>query len=288
MSTPGGRSSEYVLTVGGVNLCADTFGDRNHPAVLLPSSAMLFWEDALCRRMAAAQRFVVRYDIRDTGRSTACPAGAPDYSLRDLGADQVGVLNALDLPRAHLVGFSVTGWICQLTALDHPDRVSALTLINTRPTAPGPADTDLPEHADRIMTFLAEAAAPDWSDRTAVIDHCVEQARVLAGPRGADNLEARQHVTRIVDRTTDMAASSGNLAFAEAGERWRERLVGLAVRTLVIHGTDDPFFPYGNGEALAREIPDAELMPLDGIGHELPIVTWERVLAAVVAHTPEG
>lgn len=287
MSTPVGPSSEQVLTVGGVDLCADTFGDRKHPAVLLPSSAMLFWEDAFCRRLAAARRFVVRYDLRDTGRSTACPAGAPNYSLRDLVSDQVGVLDALDLPRAHLVGFSVSGWVCQLAALDHPDRVSALTLINTRPTAPGPADADLPEHADRIMAFHTEVAVPDWSDRTAVIDHCVEQARLLAGPGGADSHEVRQQVTRIVDRTTDMAASTGNLAFVEAGERWRERLDGLAVRTLVIHGTDDPFFPYGNGEALAREIPGAELMPLDGIGHELPIVTWERVLAAVVAHTPD-
>ncbi|MGW6697011.1 alpha/beta fold hydrolase [Nocardia sp. NPDC055049] len=288
MPLHGQGSPEHTVAVGDVDLCVSTFGHRRHPPVLLPNTSRLFWEDRFCDRLADAGRFVLRYDIRDTGRSTASAPGAPGYSLRDLVADLVGLMDVFELPRAHLVGFSVAGWICQLAALDHPDRVSALTLINTRPTAPGPADPDLPEHSDRIMAFFTERPHPDWSDRAAVIDYGVEQARVRAGTHGFDELRARRHATHMVDRTTDMASSVLNLAYVEAGDRWRERLGEIAVPTLVAHGTDDPFFPYGNGEAMAREIPGADLLPLTGIGHELPDVTWDRLLAAMLVLHPES
>ncbi|RMI33393.1 alpha/beta fold hydrolase [Nocardia stercoris] len=280
------RSPEHLVTVGDIELCVTTFGDRRHPAVVLPSTSRLFWADSFCDRLAAAGRFVLRYDMRDSGRSTTYPAGAPGYSLRDLAADIVGLLEAFDVPRAHLVGFSVAGWICQLAALDHPDRVSALTLIATRPTAPGPADPDLPEHSDRVLEFMTGTPAPDWSDRAAVIDYQVAQARILAGASGFDEAEAREQAARITDRTTDVAAGLLNVAFAPAGDRWRERLGELTMPTLVVHGTDDPFFPYGNGQALVLEIPGATLLPLPGIGHELPATTWDRLAAAMLALQP--
>ncbi|MEU4651360.1 alpha/beta fold hydrolase [Nocardia fluminea] len=281
-------SSEHMVTVGDVELCVRTFGDPRRPPVLLPSTSRLFWEDRFCDRLAGAGRFVVRYDIRDTGRSTAYAPGSPGYNLRDLVTDLVGLMDVFELPRAHLVGFSVAGRICQLAALDHSDRVSALTLINTRPTAPGPADPDLPEHSDRIMTFFTEHPRPDWSDRAAVIDYGVEQARVRAGTHGFDEQLARRQSTHLAERTTDTAASMLNLAYVDAGERWRERLGEIAAPTLVAHGTDDPFFPYGNGQAMAREIPGADLLPLSGIGHELPDTTWDRLLTAMVALDPES
>ncbi len=281
------RSPEQLVTVGDVDLCVSTFGDRRQPPVILPCTSKLFWENRFCERLAGPGRFVVRYDIRDTGRSTAYPTGSPGYSLRDLASDIIGLMDVFELPRAHLVGFSVAGWICQLAALDHNDRVSALTLINTRPTPPGPADPDLPEHSDRIMDFFTESPAPDRSDRTAVIDHLVEGARILSGTKGFDEQWARRHATRMVDRTTDTAAGELNLAYADAGDRWRERLNDLTMPTLVVHGTDDPFFPFGNGQAMAREIPGASLLPLEGIGHELPATTWDQLLAAIRTLEPE-
>ncbi|WP_194833402.1 alpha/beta fold hydrolase [Nocardia sp. XZ_19_369] len=282
------RSPEHLVTVGDADLCVTTFGSWRQPPVLLPSTSRLFWEDEFCERLARAGRFVLRYDIRDTGRSTAYPTGSPGYTLRDLASDIIGLLDVFELPRAHLVGFSVAGWICQLAALDHPDRVSALTLINTRPTSPGPADPDLPDHSDRIKESFTKTPAPDWSDRAAVIDYCVEQARIRAGANGFDDQEGRHQATRIVDRTTNITSSMLNLAYVEAGDRWRERLSNLTVPTLVAHGTDDPFFPYGNGEAMAREIPVATLLPLNGIGHELPPTTWDQLLAAMLALQPES
>jgi pimeloyl-ACP methyl ester carboxylesterase len=281
------RSPEHMVTVGEIELCVSTFGARRQPPVLLPSTSRLCWEDRFCARLAGAGRFVLRYDIRDTGRSTAYPAGAPGYSLRDLASDLIGLLDVFELPHAHLVGFSVAGWICQLAALDHPDRASALTLINTRPTPPGPPDPDLPEHSDRVMEFFHTFPRPNWSDRTAAIEYSVEQSRICSGTNGFEEQEARRQATRMFDRTTDMAASILNLAYADAGDRWRERLRELTVPTLVAHGTDDPFFPYANGEALAREIPGAALLPLPGIGHELPSSAWDQLLTAMLALQPE-
>jgi pimeloyl-ACP methyl ester carboxylesterase len=125
-----------TLTVRGVELCAETFGDPSAPPLLLimgSGASMDWWEEDFCERLAAGGRFVVRYDHRDTGQSVTYPPGKPDYTGDDLMADAVGVLDALGLASAHVVGMSMGGALAQLVALDHPDRVASLTLISTSP-----------------------------------------------------------------------------------------------------------------------------------------------------------
>ena len=127
------------VRVNGADLEVETFGDVRWPAILLiagSNSSMDGWEPDFCRRLAAGPRFVIRYDHRDTGGSTTWPAGRPGYHSRELAQDALGVLDALGVARAHLVGVSMGGAIAQLLALDHPDRVVALTLIAT---SSGPA-----------------------------------------------------------------------------------------------------------------------------------------------------
>lgn len=283
---------ERLVPVNGVELCAQTFGGPDAPPVLLIGNSMLTWPDELCARLAETPRQVVRYDLRDTGRSTTVDPDAPGYTLRDLVADAAGLLEALGLPRAHVAGFGVGGWIAQLLALDHPDRVAALTLIATRPTAPGPADPDLPEHDGKLMKFIMSAPKPDWTDRASVLAAMAEMARHLAGPAGHDEAAARALAGRVFDRAVVPAgvdpakvhrSNQSATAFAamDSGPRWRERLGGITAPTVVLHGTDDPFFPLGNGEALAREIPGATLVRLPGTGHELPPRVWDEVVAAL-------
>ncbi|MFC6878842.1 MULTISPECIES: alpha/beta fold hydrolase [Actinomadura] len=277
-------------TSGGI--CTETFGDGGDPPLLLVGLSMLTWPDGLCARLAAGRRFVVRYDLRDTGRSVTVDPDAPGYTLRDLVADAVGVLDAFGLPRAHVAGFGPGGWIAQLLALDHPDRVASLTLVGTRPTAPGPADADLPEHAPELMAFVTGAPKPDWSDRDDVVEYMVAHARVFGGTRGVDEAEVRERAGRIFDRAGGRFQRSNQLgtAFAamDCGERWRERLPEVTAPTLVVHGDDDPFFPIGNGRALAREIPGAELLVLPETGQELPCRVWDVVVPAVLRHTSGG
>lgn len=280
--------NDEVIRVNGVDLGVETFGECAGPAVLLVGSSMLTWADGFCERLAAGGRFVIRYDMRDTGRSVGYEPGAAPYTLRDLVADAVGVLDAFGVGEAHLVGFSVGGWIAQLAALDHPGRVASLTLIATRPTAPGPSDADLPEHSERLMAHIMGAAEPDWSDRAAVVGHLVESDRHFAGTLPFDEAARREVAGRVFDRTANVKSALTNIAFIDHGGRWRERLGQVGAPTLVIHGLEDPFFPYGNGQALAKEIPGARLLPLEGMGHELPPAVWDVVVPAIVRHTAGG
>src|SRR5258707_1187351 len=116
---PGMANGEVLLEANGVELCVETFGDAADPAVLLvhgASASMMWWEEELCRRIAAGGRYVVRFDNRDTGRSVSYPAGRPGYAMRDMAGDAVGILDALGIGRAHLVGRSMAGGIVTVAA----------------------------------------------------------------------------------------------------------------------------------------------------------------------------
>ena len=222
---------------------------------------------------------------RDTGRSESYPPGEPGYSFADLVDDAVGVLDATATERVHVVGMSTGGWIAQLLALGYPERVATLTLIASRPNAPGPVDDDLPGHHEAIMDAIMNTPDPDWSDERAVVDHLVRQARTLAGAGAFDEASARAHAEAEVARTTDVRCATTNVGFADHGPRWRERLGEITAPTLVLHGEDDPFFPIGNGEALAAEIPDAHLVRLGRAGHRLPAHAIPIVAEELIAHT---
>jgi pimeloyl-ACP methyl ester carboxylesterase len=281
-------AGERILRANGVDLCVETFGHPADPAILLimgAASSMLWWDDEFCRQLAAGPRFVIRYDQRDTGRSVTYEPGAPGYTFPDLLGDAVGVLDALDVTRAHLVGMSMGGAVAQLAALDHPERVASLTLMSTSPA--GPAEPDLPPTTEELRAhFAAEAPTPDWSDRAAVIDHAVEDLRPYASPsRPFDEAAYRDLAGREFDRATNIESSVTNHFVLEGGNRWRERLGEVVAPTLVIHGDEDPLFPLGHAEALAREIPGARLLVLERTGHELPRETWDVVVPAILAHT---
>jgi pimeloyl-ACP methyl ester carboxylesterase len=283
------RASVQIIEANGVNLCAETFGDRTDPGILLimgSGASMDWWEDEFCERLATGPRFVIRYDHRDTGQSVSYEPGAPRYTSGDLVADTVGLLDAFGLAAAHLVGMSMGGALAQLVALDHPDRVVSLTLISTSPAGPEP---DLPPMSEEAKARFAKVSEPDWSDREAVIDYGVELARASAsGSRPFDEAGMRELWGRVVDRTGNVESSFKNHDLVEGGERWRERLGGLTVPTLVIHGAEDPLFPLGHGSALAREIPGARLLALERTGHELPRAVWDVVVPAILEHTSAG
>jgi pimeloyl-ACP methyl ester carboxylesterase len=279
-------SKERMVHVNGVELCVESFGEREDPAILLMmglAGSMDFWEDDFCARMAAGGRFVIRYDQRDTGRSVHYPVGAPGYSGNDLVADAVGLLDVFGVARGHLVGLSSGGALAQVAALGHPDRVASLTLIATSPAG---ADPDLPDMPKEAAARFAALAAPDWSDADSVVEYGVAYARACAGDvLRFDERAWRELYRRVVTRSTDIQASFVNPETVESTGRWRERLGQLRAPTLVIHGTDDPMFPPGHGAALADEIPGAELLLLDGAGHELPRWTWDVAVPAILKHT---
>jgi pimeloyl-ACP methyl ester carboxylesterase len=248
----------------------ETFGDNADPALVLihgGGNTMLSWHDDLCERLAAGGRFVVRYDQRGSG-------------YPELVAECVALLDTRGLARAHLVGISLGAAIAQLMALDHPDRVATLTLASATPGGPAHPAPDLPGPS-RALPWPPD---PDWGDRAAVIDFLVEAERPYA--HSFDERTAREIAARVVDHRPDLEAYMTDTAEFDVGEPWRQRLGEITAPTLVVHGTEDPLFPLAHGEALAREIPGAELLALEHTGHEyFPRATWEVVVPALLAHS---
>jgi pimeloyl-ACP methyl ester carboxylesterase len=275
-----------TVEANGVTLGVEHFGDAAAPLVLLAGgTTMLSWPDALCAALARGGRHVVRYDLRDCGASTTVDPAAPAYTLRDLAADAAALARGLDDRPAHLAGIGVGGMVAQLAALEHPTAFSALTLAGTRPVAPGRPDDDLPDHDATRMDRLFSRPMPDWSDRAAVATFAAGGAEIL----GDDPAAARAIAERIWDRTprTEPAVQMANqmaMVFAklDCKPRWRERLPELAIPALVVHGRRDPFFPVGNGEALAREIPGARLLVLEQAATAIPDAAAGEVAAAML------
>jgi pimeloyl-ACP methyl ester carboxylesterase len=277
--------AERIVTLDGAELCTEAFGDPSDPPVLLvmgTGGSMLWWDEAFCAMLAGHGRFVIRYDQRDTGRSTTSDVGHPEYSGADLVADAAGVLDGYDIPAAHVVGVSAGGALAQVLALDHPDRVLSLVLISTSSVV-GDDRAPLPGPTEELTSFWT-ASQPGPADPDAVAGHLVAYMRVLAGGRRPfDEASAGDLVRRDMDRARDYAAVRNHELLD--GARPGRPLSAISVPTLVVHGTADPMFPPAHGEALAGAIPGARLLLLEDAGHGVEPADWETLAAAIADHT---
>jgi pimeloyl-ACP methyl ester carboxylesterase len=313
---------ETMVPANGVDLCLETFGEPDAPAVLLIAAgarSMDWWEEGFCRRLAGGGRFVIRYDHRDTGRSTSFPAGDPPYTQVDMAGDALGVLDALGIARAHIVGLSLGGGLAQRLAVEDPPRLRTVTLMSTSPRFVDEAPTANPRTATPMSTsprFVDEAptanprtATPmstspglvdeppataarrrppgsDYSNRAAAVEELVACVSAAGGRFTAGLEQLRQLAERVYDRTTDPAAACRNHWLAGCGPPVRDRLGTVDLPTLIMHGTADPLFSMAHPAALAREIPAARLVPLPGVGHEFPPqAVWDVVVEEILRHT---
>jgi pimeloyl-ACP methyl ester carboxylesterase len=274
---------ERLLTANGVPLCVETFGTPADPTILLihgASASMLWWEEQLCTRIAAGGRHVVRFDNRDTGRSISYPAGRPGYGLTDMVDDALGVLDALGIERAHVVGRSMAGTIAARAALRRPDRVASLTLVST-----SPGGTGLPPMADAFLDYVG-AGDPDPADPATVIPFVTGLMRVYSGGSPYfDERATRALVERDVARTNDVGACLTNHFVIDTGHPDPRMLTAIEAPTLVVHGERDPVFPLAHGEVLRDRIHGARLLTLPEAGHELPAPLWDRFVPALLDHT---
>lgn len=280
-----------LVPAGEAHLCVQAFGRFDDPAVLLiggATSSMDWWEPDFCRRLADAGRFVIRYDHRDTGQSSSSPLGSPAYSGDDLTLDALRVLDGLGVGAAHLVGVSMGGGMAQDLAVRFPARVLSLTLVATTAAFERAHPTALPPPEARLAaSFEDPPADPDWSDDDAVVERMVQVQGEYAGSLGFDEERVREIAREVVRRTTNVAASvSNHWLVVGGGDDSPRTMAEIRQPTLVLHGTEDPLFPLPHGEALAAEIPGAVLLPLEGMGHEVPPrAFWDVVVPALVTHT---
>jgi pimeloyl-ACP methyl ester carboxylesterase len=265
------------MRANGVELCVETFGDPAAPAVLLIHGAcasMLWWETELCAAIAAAGRFVIRYDNRDTGLSVSYPPGEPGYALSDLVLDAVGILDALGVDRAHVVGRSMSGAIALALGVDHADRVLSLTFVATTT-----GDSALPPMTQAFLEASAQEAPSD-------VETIVSVLRAYAGTSPFfDESTVRALAVQDVARTVNVASAMTNHFRIEFDAPRGGGFGDISVPALVVHGSLDPVYPLPHGEALRDAIPGASLLVLDSVGHDLPRPVWPVFVAALVEHT---
>ena len=269
-----------------MTLHTDAFGGSKDPAVLLVMGAMasaVWWPDEFCKQLAGRGRYVVRYDHRDTGESTSYEPGAASYTVEDLADDAVGVLDACGIGAAHFVGMSLGGYLSQLVALKHPERVRSLTLIaSERLTL---TDANLPAMNPSIPEYHARAAELDWTDRGAVIDYQVGAWRLLSGSAHPfDEAAIRAMADADFDRTSNPLAAFNHATLGDA-DAWVGRLDEIRAPALIIHGTEDPVLPYAHAVALEAALHRSTLLTLEGTGHELHRNDWPVILDAIARHT---
>lgn len=267
---------------GGIRLATESFGAPGDPALVLvmgATASMLGWPDELCQALAGQGFFVIRFDHRDTGQSTTVPPGEAGYAVEDMAGDVLAVLDGYGLRAAHQVGMSLGGYLGQMVAVSHPDRVLSLTLIGSEPL--GWDGEPLPHIGDEFMAHFGALATLDWSDRAAVTGFLVESERLCAG--GSGNFDAGRETARVartLARTDSPASMFNHGALGSTGD-WTGRFRDITCPVLVIHGALDPILPLPNGEALAAGIPNARLVVLQGVGHELPLARIAEIAGLI-------
>jgi pimeloyl-ACP methyl ester carboxylesterase len=285
---------EKLAEANGLSLCYQTFGSPTDPALVLVmglGAQMIWWEDGLCQRLAGRGYNVVRFDNRDIGKSSRISAPPPDlarvfagleplkapYTLDDMARDTVGLMDALNIDEAHIVGASMGGMIAQLVAIHDPERVRTLTSIMSTTGERG-----LPPPKPEVWAAMT---APPPLTVEAYIETNVRVAELLRGYADAgEEADARARATRAAARGLNPAGGVRQMAAIMASGSRKETLAEVKAPTLVIHGADDPLVPAEAGEATARAIPGAKLMLLERMGHTLPRALWPAIVDAIAAH----
>jgi pimeloyl-ACP methyl ester carboxylesterase len=273
-------------------------GERR-PAVLLIMGLgmqLVAWPPDMVQALVNAGYRVIRHDNRDVGLSQRMEslgkpnliwaglqhklgfAPRPPYTLADMAADALGVLDALGVKQAHVVGMSMGGMIAQRLALAAPNRVLSLTSVMSSSSAPG-----LPQARPEVIAALMRR--PSGLDRQAVVDHYVRLFRVIGSPGFATpEAELRQRIAQSADRGFYPVGTLRQMLAVMADSSRAAQLGQISAPTLVFHGHDDPLLPYACGEDTARRIPGARLVGMAGMGHDLPGPVVDRLLAALLPH----
>lgn len=284
--------------VNGIDLCYQTFGDAANPAILLImglGTQMLGWDEGFCRQLADRGYHVIRFDNRDIGKSTwfdhepipsivalftkariGITPKVP-YTLKDMAADTVGLLDHLGIERAHVVGASMGGMIGQEIAIHHPERMLTFTSIMSSTGNP-----KLPAPKPEAVALLLAAPA---TDETSFLEGYAKMWKVLrAGSFPDDEARDAERGRAVWARGYHPAGSARQFGAIFASGNRTEALKNVRVPTLVIHGRPDPLVPFEAGLATAEAIPNATLHVIETMGHALPASMWDEIVDAIATH----
>ncbi len=279
----------------GLEIAYEEIGPRaGRPLVLVMGLgvSLVFWEDEFCAMLAERGHRVIRFDNRDVGRSTKLDAlGIPNvmeamtalatgksiagpYLLSDMARDTIGLMDALGIERAHVVGASMGGMIGQTMAIEHPQRLRSMTSIMSSTGSPS-----VPPGKPEAMALLVR---PPASDRAAYVDQAVEVWRVIGSPGFPfDEQRVRVRAAAHFDRGYHPPGVARQLVGVVASGDRTAALRKVSTPSLVIHGVDDPLVPVEGGKATAAAIPGARLLLIEGMGHDMPREAWPRIVDAI-------
>jgi len=275
----------------------DTFGDKNDPALILImgfGAQMVAWDPKFAQMLADRGHFVVRFDNRDVGLSTKLdgvkvdanavvaaatleqPLPPVPYSLSDMAQDVVGLMDHLNITRAHIMGASMGGMIAQVFAIEHPQRTASLVSVMSMPGEP-----ETMQSTPEAMTALMSIPP---SDRAGFIEHSLVYQAFQSKKYRSDAL-SRANAARDFDRSFYPEGSPRQLAAIYASGRRTEALAALKTRTLVVHGKDDTLIPPLAATRTAEVIPGAELVFFDDMGHDIPEPLWPTIVDTISRFT---
>jgi pimeloyl-ACP methyl ester carboxylesterase len=286
--------NENFASVGDVELCYDTFGDDGDPACLLImglGTQMIAWPEEFCAGLAARGFYVIRFDNRDCGRSThldGAPTPAirelitrrikqPAYLLDDMARDAAGLLDALGIERAHVVGASMGAMIAQTLAVNTPERV--ISLVSIMGNVGGRI------HGQPSLRLFRELLRPPAADRASYVEQLVAAFELVGSPGFERDEQALRELLELsYDRGVDPHGFGRQLGAILASGSRRRRLSRITAPTLVIHGSADKLVAPSGGRATARAIPGANLLMVGGMGHDLPRGVWPLVIDAIAGN----
>ena len=281
-----------IIPVDDIEICYESFGPADAPPVLLVmglGAQMTLWSTGFVSELLERGFRVIRFDNRDAGLSTRSEGDPPDvmalfvaaaagtsidapYTLSAMASDAIGLLDALDIDRAHVVGASMGGMIAQVIAIEHPQRVASLTSIMSTTGAPDVGQAD--------PSAMAALLKPPPTERGDAIEQNVATARVIGGSL-FDESVSRGTATESYDRAFNPAGFAFQIAAITATGDRTERLRSLDVPALVVHGREDSLVTLSGGEATAAAIPGADLLVLARMGHDMPTRYWPQIADAI-------
>jgi pimeloyl-ACP methyl ester carboxylesterase len=287
----GTGSREQFARIGTIDLCYEVMGPADGMPLLLVmglGSQMILWNDVFCGQLVERGFHVIRFDNRDCGRSTVLGDARPptlrqlalrqqsgaSYTLDDMAGDAVGLLDHLEIDRAHIVGASMGGMIAQLIAINHPGRTRSLVSImsttgNWRVGVPRP----------NVLPFLLRKPR---TDRDGYAEDLITVFQTIGSKRYPEDAEElRAYAGRAFDRGFHPAGTARQMAAIQTAPDRTKRLGGLSIPSAVIHGTADPLVAPSGGRATAKAIPGARLVMLEGMGHDLPRPLWPEVVSTI-------
>ena len=289
-----------TVRANGITIEYESRGYADHETILLImglGGQMTRWSDAFTAKLVDRGFRVVKFDNRDIGLSEKMDsAGAPDipgiitavqagtkppaaYTLDDMAVDAVGLLDALHIPRAHIVGVSMGGMIAQLVAADYPEHTLSLTSIMSTTGHP-----ELPRATPEAMAVLNQRGPVPDQDMEGYLDHSVRSSKVIGSPGyPTDDAELRERARSDVQRSYSPMGFLRQYAAVAASPHRRDKLKTVTAPTVVIHGDNDPLVPVSGGRDTAASIPGADLRIVPGMGHDLPTALQDTIIDGIMS-----